>query len=281
MWSAEVQNSVLFLRRVMQIPAISYLDCGYSYALIKTMSPVKTPALIALFTDFGAEGPYIGQMQAVLSDAGIPVVELLSNAPAFDPLRSGYLLAALSRYMPEGTLFVTVVDPGVGGARRPLILRTPRYWFVGPDNGVLAQVAKEEGSAVQSIDWVPTLLSSSFHGRDLFSPVAVMLCQDEEVAGQALTPSELVGMDSADDLAEIIYIDPFGNAFTGIRAHNLNREAVLSLGGARIPYARTFCEATPDTPFWYRNSCGLVEIAVNRGRADETLGLQIGDRVLS
>ncbi len=245
------------------------------------MPPENTPNRIVLFTDFGAEGPYLGQMKAVLSDAGVPVIDLLSNAPAFDPIRSGYLLAALSLNMPEGTLFVTVVDPGVGGPRRPLILKTSRHWFVGPDNGVLAQVAKGDESVVQSIDWVPDLLSASFHGRDLFSPVAVMLCQDEEVAGQALTPSVLVGMDSVDDLAEIIYIDPFGNGFTGIRAHNLEREAVLSLGETQISHTRTFCEAPSGTPFWYENSCGLVEIAVNQGRADETLGLRIGDRVLT
>lgn len=244
------------------------------------MPSVNTPKRIVLFTDFGAEGPYIGQMQAVLSDAGVPVVDLLSNAPAFDPVRSGYLLAALSRHMPEGTLFITVVDPGVGGERRPLILRTAQHWYVGPDNGVLAQVAKGERFSAQTIDWIPQRLSASFHGRDLFSPVAVMLCQDEEVSGQALTPSELVGMDSADDLPEIIYIDPFGNGFTGIRAHSLEREAVLSLCGVQVSYARTFCEAPSGTPFWYQNSCGLVEIAVSQGRAEEVLGLRIGDEVL-
>ncbi len=244
------------------------------------MAITEKPGRIALFTDFGAEGPYTGQMQAVLSDAGVPVVDLLSNAPAFDAVRSGYLLAALSRCMPKETLFVTVVDPGVGGKRRPLILRTSQHWFVGPDNGLLAQVAKEDGCSAQTIDWIPQRLSASFHGRDLFSPVAVMLCQGEEVSGQDLTPSELVGMDSADDLAEIIYIDPFGNGFTGIRADSLGQEAVLSLGGEQISHARTFCEATPGTPFWYHNSCGLVEIAVNQGRADEALGLRIGDEVL-
>jgi S-adenosylmethionine hydrolase len=219
-------------------------------------------------------------MQAVLTDAGVPVVDLLSNAPAFDPVRSGYLLAALSRYMPENTLFVTVVDPGVGGARRPLILQTPQHWFVGPDNGVLAQVAKEEGSTVQTIDWFPEWLSASFHGRDLFSPVAVMLCQGEEVSGKDLTPSELKGADSADDLAEIIYIDPFGNGFTGIRAEGMERTSLLSLGGHSISHGRTFSDVPAGTPLWYENSCGLVEIAVNQGRADEMLGLSIGDRVL-
>ncbi|MCP4992878.1 MAG: SAM-dependent chlorinase/fluorinase, partial [Gammaproteobacteria bacterium] len=93
-----------------------------------------SPRLIALFTDFGSEGPYLGQMEAVLatSDIRLPCVNLLSNAPAFNPRASAYLLAALAEQMPAGTIFLAVVDPGVGGERLPLVVQTRQQWFIGP-----------------------------------------------------------------------------------------------------------------------------------------------------
>ncbi len=240
---------------------------------------MQRPKLIASFTDFGAEGPYIGQMQAVLCSAQVPVIDLLSNAPAFDPVRSGYLLAALSDQMPDGTLFLVVVDPGVGSDRLPLIVKSSRHWFVGPDNGVLAQVAKGEDCKIQSIDWVPESLSASFHGRDLFSPVAVMLCQGEPVAGREMVQEELVHADTTDDLPEIIYIDSFGNGFTGIRAGAMDANAVLEIDGVSINRATTFSDVNIGEIFWYENSLGLVEIAVNRGSAEKMLGFSVGSAV--
>ena len=131
--------------------------------------------MIFLFTDFGPAGPYLGQMEAVLriNAPGVDIINLVSDAPAGDPRLASYLLAALAADLPEGNVFLCVVDPGVGGERLPVALEADRRWFVGPDNGLLNTVAvRAKRVAWQIITWWPERLSASFHGRDLFAPVA-------------------------------------------------------------------------------------------------------------
>ncbi len=244
--------------------------------------PGNSPRFITFFTDFGVTGPYLGQMRAVLAAAGVtlPVVDLFAHAPVFDPRAGAYLLAAFGTHMPEGNLCVAVVDPGVGGERRPLLVKTAANWYVGPDNGLLSQVVRRETDVqVRTVDWRPASLSASFHGRDLFAAVAAMICNGEAVAGAPVNPRELVGADWPDDLYQVVFIDHYGNAFTGIRALAADRARELTVNGRRIPWARTFCEMPVGEPFWYENSNGLVEIAVNQGRADKELGLEIGSEV--
>jgi S-adenosylmethionine hydrolase len=239
----------------------------------------NSPRFIAFFTDFGKSGPYLGQMRAVLAAAGVtlPIIDLFSDVPAHNSQAAAYLLAALGESMPEGGLFVAVVDPGVGGERRPLLVQGPNHWYVGPDNGLFSQVLRRQpDSEIKTIDWRPDNLSASFHGRDLFTPVAAMVCNGEPVCGEILGPGEMIGADWPDHLAQVIYIDHFGNAFTGIRASTVDKKQLLHLNGYAVQWARTFCEVPVSTPFWYENSNGLVEIAVNQGRADRDLGLQIG-----
>lgn len=241
------------------------------------------PHLIALFTDFGSAGLYLGQVQAALIAAGVtvPVVDLCNNAPLCDPRSSAYLLAALSRRMPSGTLFLSVVDPGVGGERRPLLLETADHWFVGPDNGLFSQIVQGDPLCrINKIVWRPEGgLSNSFHGRDLFAPVAARVSLGQAVSSAALSPSKLAGADWPADLEQVIYIDHYGNAFTGIRAIALDQNAQLEAAGIKLSYARAFCEVEPGTAFWYENSSGLVEIAVAQGRADLSLGLSVGNSI--
>ena len=239
-------------------------------------------SLIALFTDFGLQGPYVGQMQAVLAvqASGVPVIDLLSRAPAFRPRQSAYLLAGLTRTMPGNSLFLAVVDPGVGGERQGLILKTDRHWFVGPDNGLLAIAARQARKAdFRYIGWIPEDLSASFHGRDWFAPVAARIARGDPVDTKPAVPDEVVGWDWPQDLAELIYIDEYGNGFTGVRARGVDRRSVLWVGGQRIGFARTFSAVPQGAAFWYENSCGLVEIAVNSGNAQVEIGLEVGTPV--
>lgn len=237
------------------------------------------PRCIALFTDFGASGIYIGQMQALLLDAGVPVVDLCNDAPAYNPRASAYLLAALSRSLPERTLFLCVVDPGVGSERLPVVVQTERHWFVGPDNGLFSQLIQQPGVSVKCIGWRPDRLSESFHGRDLFAPVAVRLCRGEDIQALDMLSADLVGADWSEDLAEVIYIDHFGNLMTGLQKSQLATDALLRAGGQELGYARTFSDVPVGLAFWYYNSIGVVEIAVNQGRAKAVLGVAIGDSV--
>ncbi|MCB1869828.1 MAG: SAM-dependent chlorinase/fluorinase [Gammaproteobacteria bacterium] len=246
-------------------------------------SQQKLPERIALFSDFGEAGPYTGQMEAVLLNQGvrIPIIRLMSDAPRCDPRAAAYLLAPLSNHLPDNTLVIAVVDPGVGGSRLPLLLQTERHWFVGPDNGLFTRVIQQNPNAsAHSIDWQPEKLSASFHGRDLFAPAAAAISQGMEIPLLPLQPTDLVGSDWPHYIPEIIYIDHYGNAFSGIGADQIDDDALLTVAGVEVGYARTFSDAIRGEPFWYRNSIGLVEIAVNQGRADQLLGLGVGQSVL-
>lgn len=174
-----------------------------------------------------------------------------------------------------------MVDPGVGNpARRAAIVKIDDRWFVGPDNGLFNVVAMR-GHAVEwwDITWQPPRLSASFHGRDVFAPVAARLARGEVPPGERRAPQESVRCEWPDDLAEIIYIDHFGNAMVGLRAPRVPAEARLRIGDQLLRSARTFSAVPPGSTFWYENSNGVVEIAVNQGRADQTFGLAIGDVV--
>ncbi len=238
--------------------------------------------MIVLFTDFGLAGPYVGQMKAVLlREAGaIPVIDLMADVPAFDPRAGAYLLPAYAAGFPAGCVFLCVVDPGVGGAGPALVLRADGRWFVGPDNGLLALVARRaQEVGAWRITWQPPRLSASFHGRDLFAPVAACLARGEPPPGEPIAPGGLVGHDWPDDLAAIVYIDSFGNAMTGLRAAQLGEASRLVVRGKRLQRARTFSAVAPGIAFWYENANGLAEIAVNQGRAERCLGLMVGEAV--
>jgi len=237
---------------------------------------------IVLFTDFGSADPYVGQLKAVLErDApGVAVIDLLNDAPAYSVRAAAHLLASLVGEFSQGSVFLAVVDPGVGGARLPIVVRADGYRFVGPDNGLLSVfAARAHDAAVSRIDWTPERLSPSFHGRDLFAPVAAHLATGRIPEGW-LVPLPKPAVDfGPGDLAEVIYVDHYGNAMTGLRARNAPREALLALGERRLRYARVFSEAPDAAPFWYDNSQGLVEIAMDRASAARELGLRIGTPV--
>jgi hypothetical protein len=238
--------------------------------------------MIVLFTDFGLAGPYTGQVKAVLQQQapGVPVIDLFADAPMRDPRAAAYLLAAYAQGWPLGTIFLAVVDPGVGGARPPVVVEAPGYRFVGPGNGLFEQVRRRvPDSTIAEITWRPPVLSSSFHGRDLFAPVAAMLARGEAVSTVARDLAWGRYLDWPDDLAEIVYIDHYGNAMTGLRAGAVPLQVRFNVGGEPIAGAHTFSDVPAGRAFWYENSNGLVEIAVNMGRADAALGLAIGSAV--
>lgn len=238
--------------------------------------------MIFLFTDFGAGDIYAGQVRAVLHQhaPGTQVVDLLHAAPAFNVRAGSHLLAALAARLPAGSVTVAVVDPGVGGARRPVALLADDRWLVAPDNGLLSVVAaRAQRASAFPIGWRPEHLSASFHGRDLFAPVAAMLARGERGGAKLGETIALAGETGGDDLAEVIYVDHYGNAMTGLRAGGLPRGGQLVVDGRRIGHARVFSDRPKGEIFWYENSLGLAEIAANSASAAEKLGLGIGHPV--
>lgn len=238
--------------------------------------------MIFLFTDFGASDIYVGQMKAVLAQQAPahPVIDLLHDGPAFDIESSAHLLAALYPQCPPGSVMLAVVDPGVGGKRQPVVIVADGCWFVGPDNGLLAVIAaRAQATRLWRIDWQPEKLSASFHGRDLFAPIAAAIARGEFPADKLTQIQALeVGHDGA-DRPHVIYVDHYGNCLTGMRALSVAKTTALHAGNAMVHHARTFSEAKPGAAFWYENSTGLVEIAANSDNAARQLGLGVGSPI--
>jgi S-adenosylmethionine hydrolase len=239
--------------------------------------------MIVLFTDFGADDIYVGQLKAALMQdlpPGAIVVDLLHNAPPYGVHASAHLLAALERRFPAGAVFLAVIDPGVGSSRDAVIVRADDKWFVGPDNGLLSVVtARARQSESWRIVWRPRELSASFHGRDLFAPVAARAATNNLPSDWMQQVQALHVQFGAHDLHEIIYIDHYGNALTGLRAAAVERTAAISVRGHRVYNARVFADAPAGTAFWYENSIGLVEVAANQRDAVALFGIEVGDVV--
>ena len=245
--------------------------------------------MIHLVTDFGREGPYQGEMAAACRRVApeVPVLDLLADAPAFEPLLASALLRALTRNMAPGEVVLAVVDPGVGGERRPLALCLDGLWLVGPDNG-LFELPLRKARHVESwlVAWRPASLSRSFHGRDLFAPVAARLARGDRTgleplsgsgSGDGAGPMRFPGW--AEQIAHVLLVDRYGNCWTGLEADGLSEATVLEVAGRELAFAATFSAVPQGEAFWYVNSAGLVEIAVNGGSAASILGLRLGDPV--
>src|SRR5215472_12509808 len=190
--------------------------------------------MIVLFTDFGLEGPYTGQVKAVLCQTAprVSVIDLFADLPSGKPKPAAYLLAAYSLWFPPGTVFLAIVDPGVGGDRAAIVTKAGSRWYVGPDNGLFEIVARRAGRARHwEIPVPPAGVSASFHGRDLFAPAAGRLAQGKPPPGRPRSAGIVGRPDWPADLPEIVCIDRFGNAMTGLRAMLVSDRACLAAAG--------------------------------------------------
>ncbi|NNE37179.1 MAG: SAM-dependent chlorinase/fluorinase [Gammaproteobacteria bacterium] len=237
--------------------------------------------MIALFTDYGLTGPYLGQVQVALFDL-VPrarVISLMVDAPAHNPKASAYLLSAFTGDLPEDTVVFSVIDPGVGSDQhRPVIIRVNNKWYVGPDNGLFDLVCRGADTLqAWEITWQPHKLSNTFHGRDLYAPVSAMLDKGDPPPGIIYQWQDRHHW--PDDLKEVIYIDQFGNCMTGIHSAQIPETAKLELCGKTFNHASTFSDVQEGEGFWYVNSSGLVEIAYNQVSAAVQLGVKIHDSI--
>lgn len=241
---------------------------------------MSRPRPIFLFTDFSWSGPYVGQMTAAIYQAepDSHVINLMHDAPAMRPDLAAYLLPACSRSLEPGSVVVAVVDPGVGGDRAALVVEAAGRTFVGPDNGLLSRLPDIE--RVARVDWRPASLSSSFHGRDLFAPVAARLAAGRTVSTSGMPAQVMIGSDWSGGLARVVFVDTYGNLMIGLEAHTIDETRSFTLSGRVVGRAGTFCRVPAGELFWYRNSLGLLEIAANGASAAGILSLALGDRIL-
>lgn len=238
--------------------------------------------MIVLYTDFGSMDHYVGQMKGVIARhaSHVRIIDLLHEVPACNIEAGAYFLPALTACFPVNTVFCCVVDPGVGSERGACILQADEFWFVGPDNGLFNVIAQRARRLRWwELLWSPDSLSNTFHGRDIFAPVAAAMALGDMPEVRELDPRQRVDLKWPPELAKVIYIDHYGNILTGLRASSFANTVTLQVAGYTIARANTFSDVRIGTPFWYENSNGLIEIAINQGRAAEVLGVSIGDSV--
>ncbi|MDP2827129.1 MAG: SAM-dependent chlorinase/fluorinase [Sulfuricellaceae bacterium] len=235
--------------------------------------------MIQIFSDFGAQDIYVGQIKSaiMLHSQNCTVLDLFHESPPFSPIPAAHLLAALSNRFDVGSVCLAVVDPGVGSTRAGLVMLADDVWYVGPDNGLLSVVAARARKVeLWRIQWAPEKCADSFHGRDIFGPIAAWIDKGEFPHGKLIDTASMDIQLGDRDLSELIYIDHYGNAMTGMREDLVSGAHVLNVDGHNVTKARVFSDVTRGELFWYVNSIGLVEIAANMSSAAQLLNLQVG-----
>ena len=282
-------------------PALLFLTL-LSPWLVGCQSGSKMTNLVALYTDFGINDPYVGQLKGAVKTVN-PSAELLDlshDSAAFDISAASYVLAKATRTLPSGTVIVAVVDPGVGSDRAALAVRTAAgRIYVAPDNGILTEVLAREGLAearlIENQDlFLPGEASSTFHGRDIFAPVAGHLAGGTSLESVGPKAEKLLRLPRntatvMPNLAKglVIFIDHYGNILTNIPGSELAKLKTgqllnLTIKGkpVPVPFLRTYAEAPADRPFALVNSDGEFEIAIAKGNAAKKLGVAPGDPVV-
>lgn len=245
--------------------------------------------IVTFTTDFGVNDHFVGTMRGVILNINpaTQLVDICNNVQSFDVLDGAMTIAAAYRYYPAGTIHMVIVDPGVGTSRRPIVAVTEKHIFIAPDNGVLSLVFdKEERLSVRHIDashYYLEPVSQTFHGRDVFAPIAGWLAKGVDVAklGEEITDFARFAMPKPKEVAPktfkgvVIKTDKFGNLITNFTAEDcpaLFAEGVpefkLRIGQAEVSrIVNAYAEGGAGELFAIRGSMGYLEIATNRGVA--------------
>jgi len=246
-------------------------------ATVNTNNPI-----ITLTTDFGSSDNYAGIIRGII--AGINplarIIDISHDVPDFNIAAGRYLIETSFINFPPGTIHVGIIDPTVGTKRRAILVETENYFFIGPDNGLFAFIenkAINKSISLTSKKYHMRDLSSTFHGRDIFAPVAAFLSLGVEPSqfGREIIPSGLNGIKGKTASKEskgaghIIYIDHFGNLVTSLKNTDLPSGNFEVLVDSRPvgPVRKTFVRVKKGNPLCYINSFGYLEIGVNQGSA--------------
>ena len=261
---------------------------------------VSALPLITLLTDFGTQDYFVGAVKGVIlsRNPAARIVDITHEIPPHDVEAAAFTLLAVHTSFPEGTVHVAVVDPGVGSSRKALLVRSGAQFFVGPDNGIFSYVAGEDAEIFEltNADYFRTDVSHTFHGRDVFAPVAAALSNGvpPEKLGQRtsdwvrLPPLAPTVLRDGKLEGRIIHIDRFGNCVTNITRNELNEKDIeagtaLMVGTKRVDSFKRFYGAGPRSrskAFAIWGSAGFLEISAENRSAADLLKVKRGDKVV-
>lgn len=267
---------------------------------------------IALLTDFGTEDPYVGIMKGIISDLspGTQMIDVTHQIPPGDIQRGAFVLWQASRDFPKGTIFLCVVDPGVGTERKAVYLKTRNQIFIGPDNGLFSYLLYTSEFSCWELsnpDFQRDNSSATFHGRDIFAPAAAFAARSVpgeqfgamvEILNELTKPALIV--DESSIVGEILSRDHFGNLITSLGLFKYQNEFLsyqswidganiiinnttqvrIQVNDHQLPLVRTFASIDPGECAGLVGSTGLLEIVANQSSAEMILGLEEGDPVM-
>jgi len=238
--------------------------------------------VITLLTDFGTADYYVGAVRgAILSvNPAAVIVDITHEIPPQDLAAGAFTLFAAYKTFPAGTIHVAVVDPGVGSSRRPIIVSANDQFFVGPDNGLFTYIYDLEPSHrtvhVTADRFFRPEVSMTFHGRDIFAPVAAALSKGVAIEEFGAEINDEVRLPSLETPLRIIHIDRFGNCVTNVTRAD---KGVVINGRTISEFRRFYGEGDDESLFAIRGSAGFLEISINGGSAAKILGVKRGDEV--
>ncbi len=257
--------------------------------------------IITLLTDFGWSDPFVGVMKGVILgiNPDATVVDLCHSAAAYDPSEAAFLLVTSYRYFPKGTIHVAVVDPGVGGPRRPLLVQCDGHLFVGPDNGLFAPLEDKGGPlrvlAITAAQYFLHPVSATFHGRDIFAPVAAHLSlgADPALFGELIDDYVRLTLPRPSRAGpfsvrgEVLHVERFGNLVTNVSRPDLEALAaggpltalLVEAGDRTFPLVDFYGQVGPGESGAVVGSAEYLEIFAREGHASRILGLGRGASV--
>jgi S-adenosyl-L-methionine hydrolase (adenosine-forming) len=257
---------------------------------------VKASGIVTLTTDFGISDPYVGMMKGVILSINplARIVDISHEVKAGSILQACSLILESYPFFSKGTVHVAVVDPGVGSERRLILLKARDHFFVGPDNGIfwplIASCAGWEAIHLTRSEYFLPNLSHTFHGRDIFAPVAAHLSNGVEPLEMGAPIDDPVKINLPEPIyagdtitAQVIRVDHFGNLITNVHKRDLDRFLegacpLITLGELKVEgISRTYADARAGDILALIGSSGLLEVAVNLGRASDRVGLNSED----
>ena len=267
------------------------------------MKTSRIAPIITLTTDFGLSDQYVGVMKGVILGIcpAAQIVDITHEVPAFNILAGAYAIQQAAGFFPGGAVHIVVVDPGVGTSRRGLLVDSRDQYFIAPDNGVLSFILQRDPAAVireiTNADLWLKRVSATFHGRDIFAPVAAALAagkaKPKDAGSRVDTPILLASTQpheasAGNWIGAVLSTDRFGNIITNFTQESFAElperpfEIDLGSGETRRKIQRiraTFGDATPGELFAYFGSSGFIELAINQASAAALLGVSAGSRV--
>lgn len=261
---------------------------------------------IVLLTDFGEGSIFVGEMKGSILKINpyATILDLTNSIRPQNIFQAAFLLKYSYKYFPKNTIFLCVVDPEVGSVRKPIAIKSTNYYFVGPDNGLLYPAAFIDGIRLMILlenrKYFFKDTSSTFHGRDIFAPVAAYISKGVPIRNFGPTISSIKKFmleepkfdENGYLVCKVMYIDNFGNAVTNLEEpyfssllleHNLIKISHLSIEVGqkvyKIKVAKYYCEVTEGSPLVLFNSFGLLELSINKGDASKYFSLKEGDVV--